>query len=185
MKKTIKLMLCTVLLGIITISAQEKQKGIEFGIKAGANLTEFRNTSSKFKIGVMGGVFSQYKLSKKLAIRSEILYSAQGAKSKNSSGKIKLNYINIVPAMIKFYPINKLSFEGGPHVGYLLGGKGAGFVKRDFKKIDYGIALGIGYSLIDNLEVGIRYNLGLVDIAKENNTSLKNSVFQASLAFKL
>ncbi|WP_160111906.1 porin family protein [Aquimarina sp. AU58] len=185
MKKTIKLMLCAVLLGVMAINAQEKQKGIEFGIKAGANLTEFRNTSSKFKIGVMGGVFSQYRLSEKLAIRSEILYSAQGAKSKNSSGKIKLNYINVLPAIIKFYPINKLSLEAGPQVGYLLGGKGTGFVKSNFKKIDYGVALGIGYSLTDNLEVGIRYNLGLADITKENNTSLKNSVFQAGISFKL
>ncbi|PKV51664.1 outer membrane protein with beta-barrel domain [Aquimarina sp. MAR_2010_214] len=185
MKKTIRLMLCTVLLGIITISAQEKQKGIEFGIKAGANLTEFRNASSNFKIGIMGGVFSQYRLSEKLAIRSEILYSAQGAKSKISSGKIKLNYINVLPAMIKFYPIKKLNLEAGPHVGYLLSGKGAGFVKSNFKKIDYGVALGIGYSLTDNLEVGIRYNLGLVDITKVSTTSFKNSVFQAGLAYKL
>ncbi|WP_108869280.1 porin family protein [Aquimarina aquimarini] len=185
MKKTIKLMLCTVLLGGMVMSAQEQQKGVEFGIKAGLNLTKFRNTSSKFKIGAMGGVFSQYRLSKQLAIRSEILYSAQGAKSKNTSGKIKLNYINMLPAIIKFYPIDKLSLEAGPQVGYLLGGKGAGFVKSDFKKIDYGAALGIGYSLTDDLEVAIRYNLGLVDITKENNTSLKNSVFQAGLSFKL
>ncbi|EZH76015.1 hypothetical protein ATO12_04290 [Aquimarina atlantica] len=185
MKKTIKLVVCVVLFGGMTISAQEKQKGIEFGIKAGGNVTEFRNASSKFKIGVMGGVFSQYKFSEKLAIRSEVLYSAQGAKSKIGSRKIKLNYINVLPAIIKFYPINKLSLEAGPHVGYLLGGKGAGFVKRDFKKIDYGVALGIGYSLTDNLEVGIRYNLGLVDITKESNTSFKNSVFQAGLSLKL
>ncbi len=184
--KTIKLVTCALLLGIITSNAQENQnQGIEFGIKGGINLTKFRKESSKFKTGLIGGLFIRYQISEKFTFQSEALYSVQGAKSKNTSNKIKLNYITVIPALVKFFPINKLSLEAGPQIGYLLGGKGQGFQKNNYKKIDYGAAIGVGYAITPSIEIGVRYNLGLANISKVSNTSLKNSVFQASASLKL
>ena len=182
MMRTIKLVVCALLLGIMTSNAQESQN-FEFGIKGGLNLSKFRNGSFKNKKGLMAGIFTSYKLSERFAIQSEALYSVQGAKSKNSSGKIKLNYINIVPVLVKFYPIDKLNLQAGPQIGYLLSGKGSGFRKKDYKKLDFGIVLGLGYSISDNLEAGIRYHYGLADISKIG--AVKNAVVQFSLALKL
>ncbi len=184
MMRIIKLTLCVILLGVITLNAQENQKSsIQFGIKGAVNLSKFRDTPSKYKIGYAAGLFTQYSFSEKIAFQSEIVFSTQGAKLKSNSGKVKLNYINIAPALIKFYPIDKLNFQAGPQIGYLLSGKGAGFQKKDFKKFDYGMVLGVGYSISDNLEIGIQYNHGLADVSKIG--TIKNSVVQFSFALKL
>lgn len=182
--RTIQLIACVLLFGIITANAQKKQR-IEFGIKGGVNFAKFRSESSKFKVGLIGGFFTRYNISEKFTIQSEALYSVQGAKSKHGSGKTKLNYIYVLPAMGKFYPTDRLYIEAGPQVGYLISGKGQGFRKSNYEKIDYGIATGVGYSITSDFEIGIRYNLSLPNISKINNTSIKNSVFQLSINFKI
>ncbi|HHC79153.1 MAG TPA: PorT family protein [Flavobacteriia bacterium] len=183
--KTIKVLVCAVLLGIITVNAQENQPdNIEFGVKGGVHLSKFKSGSNKNKTGLMAGFFLQKEWSEKFAFRAELLYAALGAKSKVNKNKVKLNYIN-VPLLLKFYPVDKLSIEGGGQLGYLLGGKGQGFQKSNYKKFDYGISAGIGYLISENLELGIRYYRGLANISKVNNASLKNTAFQLSLALTL
>ncbi|MBQ0735424.1 porin family protein [Aquimarina celericrescens] len=183
--KTIKkgtLILALLFMGAITANAQSNIDGLKFGIKGGANLAKLKNVDSKAKIGLVAGVFTEYGFSDKFSLRSEVLFSVQGAKAKGSSEKVKLNYINALPALIKFYPVKKFSLEAGPQIGLLISKKGGGLLKSDYRKLDYGLTLGAGFHIIENIEIGARYYLGLRDITKTPG-EVKNAVFQFTLSY--
>jgi opacity protein-like surface antigen len=184
-------------------NAQETRFGVKGGINLHTITGDVEDASSK--VGFQIGGFAEFKLSDKFAIQPEILFSAQGAKSEWSeegiSGEDKLNlgYLNI-PVMAKFYVAEKFSLEAGPQIGFLLSAKSkseATFdgetysedvdVKDSFESIDFGVNFGAGYDFTENLSAGLRYNLGLSNIAKTedgDDSKIKNSVFSLSVGYK-
>ena len=188
-------------------SAQNTQ----FGIKGGLNLAnlngtgwvELSNTSPIISFHVGG--FVEIKLSDKISIQPELLYSLQGCKYKielrqdpnetatNSDVVSSLSYINI-PVMFKYYVIEKFSLEAGPQLGVLVSSKvkqtltGQPSIVYDnisgYNSIDYGVNIGAGYDISEKLSTGIRYNLGLCDIDKSTSVT-KNNVLSLSMCYKL
>lgn len=179
---------------------------IKFGLKGGVNLSNFtgdyRGLSSR--VGFQFGGFMEYSLSEKFSIQPELLYSSQGAKLKDSSfdssyeNKTNVNYLNI-PVMFKYYVVDKLSIEAGPQIGFLIGGKTKDDVtfvggekysqsynsKDDFKTLDFGLNFGAGYDFTEKISLGLRYNLGLANIADYgNNFKGHNSVFSLSVGYE-
>jgi opacity protein-like surface antigen len=182
----------------------------KFGVKGGINLHTITGDVSEdvsSKVGFQIGGFAEFKLSDKFAIQPELLFSTQGAKLEtsepefgiSSEQKLNLTYLNI-PVMAKFYATEKFSLEAGPQVGFLLSAKskyeatfdgetesGDEDVKDTLESIDFGVNFGAGYDFTENLSAGLRYNLGLSNIAKtedDNDAKVKNSVFSLSLAYK-
>lgn len=179
-----------------------------FGVKAGANLSNFSGDveDTKSLFGFHVGGFAEFKLSDKFAIQPELLFSTQGAKSEESGdgfkveNKSNLSYIN-VPVMAKYYIVEKFSVEAGPQIGFLVSAKekseatieGLGSVSTDedakdfYESINFGVNFGAGYDFTENLSVGLRYNLGLSNIAKtEDGEDFKvnNNVFSLSVGYK-
>lgn len=182
----------------------------KFGVKGGINLHTITGDVSEdvsSKVGFQIGGFAEFKLSDKFAIQPELLFSTQGAKLESSEPefgisseqKLNLTYLNI-PVMAKFYATEKFSLEAGPQVGFLLSAKskyeatfdgetesGDEDVKDTLESIDFGVNFGAGYDFTENLSAGLRYNLGLSNIAKtedDNDAKVKNSVFSLSVAYK-
>jgi hypothetical protein len=96
----------------------------------------------------------------------------------------KLSYFN-VPIMMKYRFKNKFSFEAGPMLG-LMSKSVDVFTKKVLDKddltyklkvrdkyhpLDAGLMVGLGYRLLhgSGMNLGVRYYLGLIDIAVENN----------------
>jgi hypothetical protein len=152
-----------------------------YGVKGGLNLSNLNGVSSKLKPGFTAGIFAEYFISEGVSLRSEMLFAVQGAKSKNGTQKIKLNYINW-PILAKLYATKDFSIEVGPQLGFLISGKGGGLPKSAYKTLDVGAALGVNYRLNQAFEIGARYNHGLTDITKTSG-KLKNRVVQLSLAY--
>ena len=156
-------------------------------------------------IGFHIGGFVDVKISEKFSIQPELLYSTQGSKFNmvvndgntdyNTENTIKLAYINI-PVMFKYYATEKFSLEAGPQIGFLtnseievnvLGQSVTQDAKELFESIDFGLNLGAGYDITKNISAGIRYNFGLVNVAKTeagSNDSIKNNVFSISVGYK-
>lgn len=183
-------------LNVSTINLSTSNKDVD---------SDFGSRTSFF----IGGM-AEFKLSDKFAIQPELLYSMQGATIKDenhtsiagvSSGYvISLDYLNI-PVMAKYFVIDNLALEAGPQVGFLMSAKHkleasvAGVsasaeendIKKDTKSIDFGLNIGASYTLDFGLNFGIRYNLGLTDLAdkkvSEDNTTMKNGVFQVSIGY--
>lgn len=179
----LKLMLIAILMMVGTFATNAQSSGdLEFGIKAGGNLANLKNANGKAKIGLVGGVFTEYRISEKFSIRSEALFSKQGAKGKGSFETVKLNYINVLPGLAKFYPVKNFSIEVGPYGGFLFSKKGGNLNKSDYRKIDYGATLGIGYRIVENVEIGARYYYGVRDITKTTG-KIKNKTIQVALSY--
>lgn len=176
---------------VIAVNAQE----VKFGVKAGpqiANLTGddfFDEADSKF--GFHAGVYANIKFGgDQFAFQPELLFSTQGAKLDEQGVDIKynLNYLNI-PLMLKWYAYEGFNVEFGPQVGFNMSAKAKGeFLGQSFNEdmedietIDFGLNIGAGYELESGINFGIRYGLGLTEIAKEEGP--KNSVFSLSVGY--
>ncbi|MGV9004204.1 porin family protein [Flavobacterium sp.] len=164
------------------VSAQD----IKFGVKGGLNSSNITNTDgSKALVGFHVGGLAEFKVSEKFAVQPELLYSTQGAGS--DGGDLKLDYINI-PIMAKFYVAEKFSIQAGPQIGFLMTAKADGEdVKDFFKTTDFGVNIGVGYNLDENMMLDLRYNMGLSQVQKEvidGTSKSMNQVIQLSFGYK-
>lgn len=201
-----KKFLCFIFLSIISFSSAQ----ISWGVKTGLNLSKIRDEKIDYKFSVTGiyaGGFAQLKLNDQLFFQPEILFSMQGGKS----GKLplisineigaeviegylefdeKLYYINL-PLMIKYQVLEKLNFEVGPQVGFVLKSELTtksdkfGTEKRDMDcNVDLGVNVGLEYTIYKSLGIGIRYSKGITNIHQNSDSINKNSLFSTGLSYR-
>lgn len=184
---------------------------VKFGLKGGLNLSNWTGDTEgadlKSRVGFNAGAFTLIKLSEKVSLQPEVLYSAQGAKiddftvnvdGVNYTGDVNFNlsYIN-VPVMFKYYVAEKFNLEVGPQIGFLTSAESVtklnGYsqtdtqdVKDSFEKVDFGVNFGAAYDFDTHFSAGVRYNAGLSNIAKTepgDDTKMHNSVLSLSLGY--
>jgi hypothetical protein len=191
-----KLMLiCLVLLsskGFSQSFTQNIFSRIEFGIKAGANVTNFTNAGFPTDplIGFHAGATVAFKFTNNLMVQEEFLFSTQGAKIKDGSlgdQDLKLYYMS-VPFLLKYRTNSGLYIEAGTQVGVKLKEDVSGINTENFaKKLDLGAAGGIGYQSKMGLGIGARYIYGLSKVADFNlanvTNDFKNNNIQASIFY--
>jgi opacity protein-like surface antigen len=187
MKRLFVLLVCAA--SLTTASAQ-----VSFGGKAGMNVSSYSGTDNdgmKSKIGFHIGAFAQVPVQGSFSVQPELVFSMQGAKSEylNENVKYNIGYLNI-PVLAKYTHSSGLYGETGPQFGFLLSAKSkydgdSENIKDDFKKFDLSWGFGAGYKVVENISVGLRYNLGLVNVIDNDDTNLKNSVLQVGVAYTL
>ncbi|KAA5821423.1 PorT family protein [Algibacter amylolyticus] len=182
MKKLLLIALVTVF-GISHVNAQD----IQFGGKLGINFATINgdNTGTLDPITslVNFGVVAEMPINEKFAFLPELMYSIQGFSV--GDDVVALNYLNL-PLMGKYYISKGFSVEAGPQIGFLLSAKDEDIdVKDNFKTVDFGANLGIGYKLDSGLNFGARYNLGLSNIndVEGASDSFRNGVFQVTVGY--
>jgi opacity protein-like surface antigen len=203
--RKIFLSIVTVFCVIVTSQAQtnDSQSGkISFGAKGALNIANFAGDdagSSESLIGFNAGLFAEFQLGKKLYLKPELVYSAQGAKEDliiegvEFDVSLKANYINI-PVLFKYYVANDFSLEAGPYIGFLTAAKiqfdssiGSGTEDAEdfFKSTDFGIGVGLNYDITNVIFANARYSTSLVEIGDTGSEDdIKNSVFQFGLGFR-
>lgn len=176
------------------------------GIKGGLNVSnlyinDVNDENARF--GFNGGFYGQILSSEVFAIQPELLFSTKGTQADyggiiNSTVKFNLNYIDLpVLAVIKLGPSAEI--HAGAYASYLISanikyegnvGNGTDRIDRDqLKSFDYGLSGGLGLNF-GAVQIGARYNYGLVKIADSNSArnilgDSKNSVAQLYLALNL
>lgn len=152
------------------------------GIKGGVNFSNLSNSKGDTRVSGQGGLFVHNVLNKRWCIQPELLYSAQGAKAVDENGvknDLNLNYIQL-PVMFQYNATKRFYLEAGPQAGYLVTAKREGpnedktSVRDNFKKFDFGVNGGVGVNATKNIGVFARYNLGLMDIVKNDDINRKN-----------
>lgn len=152
-------------------------QGIQFGIKAGADINNLTGItfSDKFTFGYHAGAFGQITLSKTLSLQPELYYSeinqdtAYGFSTilqlKNPVSQIKLGYLN-VPLLLNIKPSKSLALQFGAKYGIVTQNNvtaiGAN-VKDAIKNGDLSAIVGAQFYLA-NFRVYARYQVGLTDI---------------------
>ncbi|TXD45939.1 porin family protein [Polaribacter sp. IC073] len=187
-----------VLLAVAIVAAgfTANAQDVKFGAKAGLNFANVYGDdveNNDYRTSLHVGAVAEIEISEKFSLQPELMYSTQGAKTdeNNVDLTMKLDYLN-VPVMAKYYVAEGFSLEAGPQVGFLLSAKvkaesggdsGEVDVKDEFETIDFGLNFGAGYKLDSGLNFSARYNLGLSNVAKESDNSIKNGVFQVSVGY--
>lgn len=184
----------------------------EFSIKGGANFSNLYVSEvhdENMKIGFHAGVSYKAKLLPGVFLQPELLYSLKGAQvhykgflGLGSEGVYKFNLGYLEVPVLARAQIGSLHITAGPYISLLLHANIKDVddngnindienLDRDnFSTIDYGWSGGLGFNS-DGYSIGLRYNKGLINIAKEGEfgeTALKNaknSVLQAYLSFPL
>jgi len=207
-----KLALIIALVSVYITNAQNisyaAKAGLNYGITKSSN-TDYNNKFDPI-LATHFGVATEFFISDVFAIQPEILFSTSGSQRKGTETillvatdydvKSTVRYLT-VPVMAKYYFTNELSLDAGLSIGFLMAAKIDGNIKigdrvvtdydnKDIKDkyqdTDIGLGFGASYKMESGLFVSTRYNLGLTDIQAEesnNDTTLKNNVFQFSVGF--
>ncbi len=200
MKKIIFVLL---LIGL-PLNAQTKS----FGLKGGLNIASLRasindmSDASDSKVGVHVGFYGEFPIANKFSIQPELLYSMNGGNvnEDGQKGGFALNYL-AVPIMFKYYPVSKFSVELGPQFSFLtdssitFDGLSAD-AKELFANIDLGIGVGANYHVSDKINLNLRYQMGIFNVASSeyqatvreetgaNSFSIRNNALQFGVGYK-
>ena len=178
-----------------------------FGVRAGLNIASFTGEDNmddfSTKLGFHAGAMMQYPVGGNFILQPELLYTMKGATAELMLAGIKneligrANYIEI-PLLIK-YNIEMSSVKIQPYIGASLGYLLVGEVenkktilgvsttdtqdfKDDMEDLEAGLNLGVDAIVMQNIMVGLRFNMGLTEIAKEGN-KYKNNVIMVNLGY--
>jgi hypothetical protein len=185
------------------VASAAQAQSVHFGLKAGASLTNVTKSGDDAanKFGFNGGVLANFAVNDMFSIQPEVLYSNKGFKAKNGSNneRLALNYID-VPVLAKIATgATGLFFELGPQVGFRTS---AAYKDSDnsisfndaIKSVDFGYAAGLGFQTESGAMIGLRYNGGFTNVAKDNGSFAglpttggegKNSAFQLYLGYMI
>lgn len=174
------LFLLAVVAGSFTMQAQ----GIDLGIKAGANFSNFSGDIDSDGItSFHAGAVLELNFVPMFSVQAEGLFSSQGAEYKDAFGAaqdVDLNYI-AVPVMAKFYLLpDRLSLMAGPQFSFLISDAEEEFDKKTF---DLAAAGGVELKIIAGLFAQARYTIGLNNVADSDDVDIKNNVFQLSVGY--
>lgn len=198
MKKLVISLICV----IMATGAAVAQKQITFGPKVGVDYTHFwdNEVDASGQFNYQAGAFFEYRFTDKFSLAPEVVFAAQGAKTKQSiETTYHTNYIN-VPVMLKWYVIKPLSIDLGPQLGINIYSKettkfipqeapmlkiiadGTHDIKDLTKTLDFGVALGLTYNITDEVFVQGRYTMGMLNVFKTDYTSKKFKYGNAQIA---
>lgn len=183
------------LLAVIHFTSAQEKSEYKLGVKGGVNFTNVGTTtgvSNKSLTGVHFGLFAKLPLTSSFAVQPEIYFTTKGGELTyqnvvvDGTAKFNLNYIEIpVLAVFKIFP--GFNFQVGPYASYLVNSKVTNvsdvtfnfennIQSGDFNKFDTGIVAGFGIE-VKAVEIGVRYNFGLLKVGKEKTYLGTNYIF--------
>ena len=200
---------------LMTLAATEcvNAQKVNFGVKAGLNLSTWSYDDASLRPGFHAGGFATVQFSRMFAVQPEVMYSMEGAawegkldafgfslaNAKVTSTVHKLN----VPVMLQFTPISMLTIEAGPQFGFNLAvshhikSNIAGIVetesdvdvdKENYNMFEMGIAAGLKLNLTRNMAIGARYVYGIspiFDEVKVGNRVVTDAVHTSNIMVSL
>ena len=207
MKNSKKLIFASLVLSLMTFTSVQAQENVtKFGVKGGANFSNFYTDDVDDKNVLAGfnfGFFAKVPISDNIFLQPEISYTGKGSELVynnalvSGTAQFKLDYIE-VPLLLMVNVTKNFNIHAGPYVAYLISGKTTNksdngnynFEDKinvdDFNRFDAGLAGGVGLDL-EPVSFGVRYNYGLTKIGKDNSdftsSDAKNSVLSVYAAF--
>jgi hypothetical protein len=170
--------------------------------------------SAGMATGFHAGAFVNFGFGNLFGFQPELLFSMQGGKQKVNSTltggqsatvDFTFDYLN-VPILLEIKPIPNLGILVGPQVGLNVYKSAASegetvsgsdfdeaFGDEAFQSIDFAVAFGVQYTLIEHLTIGARYNLGLTNAYSDSETEngvtanasgWKNNSLQVSVGWR-
>lgn len=130
----------------------------KFGVKAGLDLASATAkvdgiSASASETGFFIGGFVDVAVSDKFHVQPEVLYVA-----------VKdLNQIH-VPILAKYAVSEGINILAGPSLGFILD------KQEGMKSLNYGVSLGAGYDITENIVVDARYDFGMANLIEDGDS---------------
>ncbi len=156
-----------------------------------ANISNNSNVTTDNTFGMnFGAVFNIG--SKNLTFKPGILFTQKGYEFSQYDTRLRINYLD-VPLNLAYKFLDKIQVEAGPYLGYGLSARShSGSNSRDVEfsdnglsNFDGGVNLGVSYYLIPSMQLGLGYNLGLIDIDNSNSGEIRNRYLSLNLTYYL
>jgi hypothetical protein len=193
----------TFTLFILFINSYSQNNNFDLGIKAGLNFTipsisENANTNFSAKSGLNIGIFSNFRLSERVHLKPELSISTENINYKTEfysyqeKAENKETYLNI-PILLKYYLSTKINIEVGPQIGFIIKNKAKLIIDNGVNihmhnntyyenKVEgkFSGNIGLIYDITHDINLGIRYNIGISEI-----NGFKNSTLSMNFGFKV
>ncbi len=187
------------ILAIIAITNVNAQ--MRHGVRAGYAMSdvkaEFDGTKmdNDIRSTFYLGYFTEFKLSDKVAIQPELMFSPLGSKLTVEVLEKKIESVTnfgtlSLPLSVKYFVTEGFALSGGLNFGFNLirRGKSDGGDWEDFsdkiKIFNFGPFVSLEYNLKNGLFIDARYTLGLNEISKVDKVTSKNNFILVGLGYK-
>jgi hypothetical protein len=195
------------LFSLACLPAQAQQAPtVTFGLKAGASLASLTNrdlqstSNRRYLWGFHAGLTGNYVLGRGFSLQAEALYSQKGVRDALSAGlagyedHLRLHYLDLL-ALARFRS-QGFYFEVGPQLGVLLTARDQVTVPTvttheqtvtdSFHRLELGVGSGVGYQLASGPGIGLRTNVGLLNVPNINPSGMavRNNTFQLYLTYQ-
>ncbi len=188
MKKLATLLVA--LVASVSTFAQVEKGTITLQPMVGLMESTFTADEAKIKLGFIGGVEGAYQISNRVGASVGVLYAMQGAKYEQDvlgttvSSTTKLNTLNI-PVLCNVYVWKGLAVKAGVQPEIVLSAKeGDESVKDLYSSANVSIPVGASYDFPFGLTVDARYNIGVTNVWKGDESSTSNMTFQLTAGYK-
>jgi hypothetical protein len=166
--------------------------GSAIGLQAGLNISNYGgDAETDSRIGFHLGANTLVEVNQDISLQPGIQLSLQGANASGSSDVTENQWYINIPLPLRYELNDEFALKAGPYLGLLLSSKTDGNnsvdTKEYYKSFDFGLQAGLGYSVTNEIEIGINYNLGLMNINDLNpdNFTVNNRVLQFTVTYML
>ncbi len=208
MMKRITILLAIILttLNILVVEGQsryyrKKQPKLGYGIKAGVNYAGQSTTNKAAEynttniLGINAGGYVNYFLLRPFAVQAELMVSGKGSHWQDNYDNEKdiVTYIDL-PILLRYQPLNFLNIHAGPQIGLMLNAKQKDMetgikinINDYYQNFDYGFVFGAEANLPNNLNLTLRYIMGLFSATTDIMyvDPWKNNLIQISLGYRI
>lgn len=194
----------TIIVCFFVLCSSNAQNKFSFGTKFGLNLSDLITDESMIspRPTFHFGTEIEYRLNDVWGFQSELVYNRLGnvRRGVNDLGikfdnTLVLDYINI-PVLVNYYVSKGLYVNTGPQIGFLIRAEQEDTIGFDstrqsvmgrYNFIDLSGVFSIGYLTDWGFNIGIRYQLGFIDVLKENleyTSQQRHSVLQLYMSLR-
>ena len=149
------------------------QQKVRYGLRGGLNVTKLLSIDQPAALGYHVGGFAKIPVGSFVSLQPEVTFSTKGMRTSTlglEDANYRFRYLD-VPLLLSVNVGSVVDVQFGGYASYLLHvDTSSGMTnldKRDFTTLDFGIVAGLGID-VGNLQIGARYNFGLVQAAETN-----------------
>lgn len=177
------------LLSFLFIS-QAMSQGTRFGVKAGANFSNFRGDGlDDFDLGVAtnfhGGLFLEFMATPGFSLQPELLLTTVGSRLRSNTTQMDFDNLHTyvsIPVLVRVYLIpDVLSVDFGPQMSFLTSQRSNVNV-TDSRTFDFALAGGVTAHILGPIFIQARYVAGMTEIKRD--AEVKHAVVQLSAGFR-
>lgn len=167
---------------LVSFTSVGLSQDIIYGVRGALNISNLdykpdADFENKHRNGFAFAGFVDFELNDKIALRTELQWSAEGAKAQ----ELRADYLHL-PILLNVSLTERFAFFVGPQASLKTWKENDGFSTFTFSGV-----VGLEFMLTDEFFIDARASYGLLNVLEDNlaNLEAKNTVLQFGIGMKL